>query len=517
MNKTIIFLLAFFLFSSLALADYLPNQMQYWGILTDSAGNKLSGSHIMNFSIWTDSSGGNMLWYEDSIDISANNGFYYYALGSTNPLNLSGDQPYYLERSVDGEVISPRINMTMSMWTQRAQQANNLTETNNYRVTNINAIGNISANYFIGNGSLLTDISGGGNPFDQSLNTTDNVQFNSTHIGNATQYWSTELLILPLGLGTYPLLVGYSDGYLGNIGGIKNSLIIGGVDIEPQLVFFDPVTLGSGTIKFSVPNDRFEFDKGLWVNREITSSGHSLAINDITGADADAKLKFKNEYTSEEIDIYPEWNWDTYGSNRLGILGSVHIINGGLLVDYGMDFANYLSIWDYGGGGEQHLRFETDGTHSSVTEWGNSGETIYSNMTFMGDVITLSSNSILGTTLKLSGLINTTNTAGTNQFTANTLFKRNATISDTLVLPIGAVLNVAGKTKTGVINATGTALNEFNNGNNLFKNNVTVAGTLTLGNITDGWTGNYNATKTTDGSVCIVYVSGGIVNTSTTC
>ncbi|MFH0712060.1 MAG: hypothetical protein V2A52_02910 [archaeon] len=38
---------------------------------------------------------------------------------------------------------------------------------------------NITANYFIGDGSLLTGISGGGNPFNQVCNTTSNVTFNT--------------------------------------------------------------------------------------------------------------------------------------------------------------------------------------------------------------------------------------------------------------------------------------------------------------------------------------------------
>lgn len=44
---------------------------------------------------------------------------------------------------------------------------------------NVESDGNITANKFIGDGSLLTGISGGsgGNPFNQSLNTSDNVKF----------------------------------------------------------------------------------------------------------------------------------------------------------------------------------------------------------------------------------------------------------------------------------------------------------------------------------------------------
>ena len=43
--------------------------------------------------------------------------------------------------------------------------------------SNLTAIKNITANYFIGDGSLLTGIGAGGNPFNQDLNTTDSPTF----------------------------------------------------------------------------------------------------------------------------------------------------------------------------------------------------------------------------------------------------------------------------------------------------------------------------------------------------
>jgi hypothetical protein len=49
----------------------------------------------------------------------------------------------------------------------------------------INGTGNVSANYFIGDGSLLTNLSAAGrNPFNQNLNTTSNVSFNQLNVAN---------------------------------------------------------------------------------------------------------------------------------------------------------------------------------------------------------------------------------------------------------------------------------------------------------------------------------------------
>jgi hypothetical protein len=98
----------------------------------------------------------------------------------------------------NAQVIAPVVNATQVM-------VNNLTTTDygffNYlgslvnRITklwvvdinasgNVNVAGNITASHFIGDGSYLTGISGGGNPFDQNLSTTSNVTFNKVTVNN---------------------------------------------------------------------------------------------------------------------------------------------------------------------------------------------------------------------------------------------------------------------------------------------------------------------------------------------
>ncbi|MCR4326949.1 MAG: hypothetical protein NUV46_00005, partial [Nanoarchaeota archaeon] len=51
-------------------------------------------------------------------------------------------------------------------------------------VEDIDASGNVTASQFIGDGSLLTGISGGGTTFNQDLNTTNDVIFNSINTTN---------------------------------------------------------------------------------------------------------------------------------------------------------------------------------------------------------------------------------------------------------------------------------------------------------------------------------------------
>lgn len=73
------------------------------------------------------------------------------------------------------------IHAIKSWWDGLYCQLTGCTMTGQLNAPTVNAT-NVTANYFIGNGSLLTGIP---NPFDQILNTTSNVKFNSTNISNS--------------------------------------------------------------------------------------------------------------------------------------------------------------------------------------------------------------------------------------------------------------------------------------------------------------------------------------------
>ena len=76
--------------------------------------------------------------------------------------------------------ISSVVGVVGNIFDQSLNTTDNVTFDNIDSSGNISVDGNVSATFFIGDGSLLTGISGsGGNPFDQSLNTTDNVTFDN--------------------------------------------------------------------------------------------------------------------------------------------------------------------------------------------------------------------------------------------------------------------------------------------------------------------------------------------------
>ena len=90
--------------------------------------------------------------------------------------NISADYGNFLyDVDIDGGLNVENINAT-------SMNVTNMTIKNMWVINTI-ASGNVTADYFFGNGSQLTDLPAG-NPFDQSLNTTDDVTFNSTTVVN---------------------------------------------------------------------------------------------------------------------------------------------------------------------------------------------------------------------------------------------------------------------------------------------------------------------------------------------
>src|SRR3972149_2304885 len=73
------------------------------------------------------------------------------------------------------------------------------------------------------------------NQFDQSLNTTDNVRFNTTKVGNNSHYWESGIFKLPGGYGSYPSLVGISSDIIGDIGIMNTFFILNLSPVNPAL------------------------------------------------------------------------------------------------------------------------------------------------------------------------------------------------------------------------------------------------------------------------------------------
>ncbi|MGC9309265.1 MAG: hypothetical protein ACP5D2_01045, partial [Candidatus Nanoarchaeia archaeon] len=132
------------------LVSAIPQDISINGKLTDSSGQALDGSYSVDFKIYNQATGGSALWSDSKTIETNSNGVYYTTL---KDVNLSFDEDYYLGINVesDGEM-SPRINLSSSPYAFRANVSDYLDANRNYQV------GNMSAGYFIGDGSLLSNV-----------------------------------------------------------------------------------------------------------------------------------------------------------------------------------------------------------------------------------------------------------------------------------------------------------------------------------------------------------------------
>ncbi|MBU4116322.1 MAG: hypothetical protein KKG94_01110, partial [Nanoarchaeota archaeon] len=178
----------------ISLVSAIPQTFNIHGKLTDSSGNALSGTYDMSFRIYDAYTGGNTLWsVVDQSITTDSNGVYSTIL---NAINLSFSEQYYLGITVESDdELSPRTNLTSSGYTFRANVTDYLDATKSYEISNLtitqkitfafgeiidnivdgwirvtgnlNVTGNIqadnvTANYFIGDGSYLTNVNGSG-------------------------------------------------------------------------------------------------------------------------------------------------------------------------------------------------------------------------------------------------------------------------------------------------------------------------------------------------------------------
>jgi hypothetical protein len=202
----------------------------------------------------------------------------------------------------------------------------------NVNVTNnLNVTGNITANYFIGNGSLLTSVClsngsncaslGGGNPFDQSLNTTDGVTFNNgtfssgiyDNAATSTLSINPNTRILYASDGTTPVIAYDNSGSGGALSFSSNAAI-----------FSTAMEDGSGYDSIDVTNRELYDNAGAFVvNWETQSrlwggtdgSGNYyywINFNDATMGDpSGVHIDWANTILYASSITYPAINWGT--------------------------------------------------------------------------------------------------------------------------------------------------------------------------------------------------------------
>lgn len=101
----------------------IPHQINVQGRLL-SAGSPMNGPHPAVFTIYDNAIGGAPLWTEGSA-LEVQGGLFSAILGSTAPIPsiVFDSQPRWLEITVDGETLAPRLLLASSAFSFRAQRA----------------------------------------------------------------------------------------------------------------------------------------------------------------------------------------------------------------------------------------------------------------------------------------------------------------------------------------------------------------------------------------------------------
>jgi hypothetical protein len=82
--------------------------INYQGYLTDATGTPLNETVNMSFYLYREETDGDPLWWENQNGIVVSEGIFNVILGSSVPLDLPFDVPYYLGIWVNGEEMAPR-------------------------------------------------------------------------------------------------------------------------------------------------------------------------------------------------------------------------------------------------------------------------------------------------------------------------------------------------------------------------------------------------------------------------
>ena len=115
----------------------VPSKMAYQGVLRDSAGSPIDGTHTLTFALQKCSPICFNVWSESHADVPITNGLFSVVLGETTPLTPSlftgytswdgmfGDIPtVYLTVNVDGEDLTPSPEMVAVPYAFRAEHVN---------------------------------------------------------------------------------------------------------------------------------------------------------------------------------------------------------------------------------------------------------------------------------------------------------------------------------------------------------------------------------------------------------
>ncbi len=100
----------------------VPKKLNYQGYLTNASGSAISNPALsLTFKLYTVDTGGTAL-YSETQSVSVSNGIFNALIGSSAPLNLTFDQPYYVGITIAGEPteMAPRQPLAASPYAMRS-------------------------------------------------------------------------------------------------------------------------------------------------------------------------------------------------------------------------------------------------------------------------------------------------------------------------------------------------------------------------------------------------------------
>jgi len=139
--RNILFVLILLLISNLVVA--IPNSLTLQGKLTNNAGAAQVGTFNFSFKIYDVYTGGTALYQTDTNITTDANGIYDVILQNLSSLNFSDQYFLGITVSTDNES-QPRINLTSTPYSFRANVSEDLNKENSYTVAVFNITGNLT-------------------------------------------------------------------------------------------------------------------------------------------------------------------------------------------------------------------------------------------------------------------------------------------------------------------------------------------------------------------------------------